>query len=139
MAVAGPAANLVLVCLSALAIRLGVAAGVFFAPDYASALLVIGTYPDSAWFNFSLILSAFFSMNIAFVVLNMIPLPPLDGSAAVTLLMSPDRARAYQQFLAGQPMLALFGLFIAWQAFDFVFPPIFWSVLSLVYPDVFYD
>ena len=72
------------------------------------------------------------------VCLNILPLPPLDGSAAVALFMNESSALRYQQFLWSNPMLGMIGMLVAWRAFDVVFDPIFWAVVSLVYPGTFY-
>jgi Zn-dependent protease len=79
-----------------------------------------------------------FSMNLVLACLNILPLPPLDGSAAVVLFMSESVAVSYQQYLWTNPMLGAIGMLVAWRAFDYVFDPIFWTAVNLVYPGTGY-
>jgi Zn-dependent protease len=138
MALAGPAANLTLVVLSIVAIRAGVLAGVFYAPESARFGHVIGTDASGAWPGLAALISIVFSMNLVLACLNIIPLPPLDGSAAIVLLMPERMAHGYQQLLWGNPMLGLAGMLVAWRAFDAIFYPIFWVFVSLIYPGASY-
>jgi len=47
-------------------------------------------------------------------------------------------ATKYQHFLWGNPTLGMVGMLAAWQAFDVVFDPIFWTIVNLIYPGVSY-
>ena len=138
MAVAGPAANLLISLLCVLAIHVGVAAGVFYPPDSAGFEVVVGTDLGGVWPGITFMLSVFFSLNLMLACLNMIPLPPLDGSAAVLLGLADDTGRRYQQFLMTSPALGMMGLVVAWQVFDVVFDPVFWTVVNVLYPGVTY-
>ena len=137
MALAGPAANFLLVIVAGLLLRAGAAGGVFSAPDSISFgdLAAAGT---QQWDVAGRVLSAIFSMNLLLMAFNLLPVPPLDGSAVVALGLTPDAARRYQGFLRSTPMLAWLGLFAAWQAFDFVFDPVWVAAVSLIYPGVSY-
>ena len=138
MAVAGPASNLALVILSIVAIRVGVLAGVFYAPESAGFGEMIGTDAGGIWPGLAAFISIAFSMNLMLACLNMFPLPPLDGSAAVTLLMSESTANKYQQMLWRTPMFGMVGMLVAWRMFDVIFYPIFWVVVAVIYPDAAY-
>ena len=48
-------------------------------------------------------------------------------------------AQAYQEFLFGNPMLAIFGIMLAWQVFDVLFGPIFLGAVNVLYPGVSYS
>ena len=137
MAVAGPAANLALVILAIITIRVGVAAGVFYAPDSAGFGHLVGTN-TKALGGIAAIVSIVFSMNLLLACLNLLPLPPLDGSAAIILLMKGSVANRYQQMLWKAPMLGMLGMLVAWRAVDAVFYPIFWLVVRVIYPTVSY-
>ena len=137
MAAAGPAANLLLVIVSMLAIRIGYGAGWFLAPssmafDHVVEVIV----PGGA--GLAPLLSILFSLNLLLFVFNLLPLPPLDGSAIFPILLGEDAARGYKNLLRAQPMLSLLGLLVAWNLFGPLFQPIYRFVLNLLYPGVSY-
>jgi Zn-dependent protease len=138
MALAGPAANLLLVLLAALAIRLGHLAGVFQAPDSVRFAHVTAAATNGPWAAVAFVLSVFFSMNLVLAALNLLPFPPLDGSAAVPLVLSDAATTRYQEFLGRNPGLGVLGILVAWQVFDFVFDPLFLLAINLLYPGVRY-
>jgi Zn-dependent protease len=72
----------------------------------------------------ALVLSVFFSLNLILATLNLIPLPPLDGSGALPLVLPEALAERWRGFVA-QPALAWLGLLVAWNLFDEVFRPVF--------------
>lgn len=137
MALAGPASNLALVLLAGAALRIGALAGVFSPPETANfgALAAAAT---PTWMAVGHALSALFSMNLLLMAFNLLPVPPLDGSAVLALGFPPDTARRYLQFLRTTPMLGWLGMFAAWQVFDVVFDPVFTVAISLIYPGVTY-
>jgi hypothetical protein len=65
------------------------------------------------------------------------PLPPLDGSGVIPLLLSREKAVAYMDFLHGS-QLSFIGLFVAWKAFDVVFDPVHLFFIGLLYPEYGY-
>lgn len=134
MALAGPGANLALLLLAGAAIRVGVAAGVFYAPERVRFGSVIATTAGGMWPGVAFLLSAFFCMNLVLAALNLLPFPPLDGSAAVPLLLHSDAAVRYQAFIQRQRGLALFGMLIAWRLFDILYQPIFLFAVNLLHP-----
>lgn len=138
MALAGPASNLVMVVLAAVAIRAGIAAGVFVVPpsvgfDRLATGVEAGLWPGLAFF-----LSVTFSLNLVLMALNLLPLPPLDGSAAIPLFLSDAATDRYQDFLARNPGLGWIGILIAWQVFDRVFQPVFLVAVNLLHPGAGY-
>ena len=101
MAAAGPAGNLLLTLLSGILIRTtGVSEG-----------------------GFGTVLIVLFYLNLLLFVFNLLPVPPLDGSAILPMFMSDDLARRYRDFLH-QPMFSLLGLLLAWKVFPYLFDPI---------------
>lgn len=90
------------------------------------------------WASLETVLSVFFSLNLLLAVFNLLPLPPLDGSGALPLFMSPEGSRRYQQLLWSNPALRWMGIFLAWQLVDVVFDPIFLGAVNLLYPGVSY-
>lgn len=138
MALAGPASNLVLVALAFLALRIGAANGVFWAPDRASFDHLASAAPETLWPSVALLLSMLLSLNLVLAVLNLFPFPPLDGSAAVMLLLTPRATARYQAFLWSNRGLALLGILLAWQLFDRVFSPVFLLTVNLLHPGAGY-
>jgi len=139
MALAGPASNLLLVLISGLAIKAGIALGVFYPPSFgrlppplAGTVLSHSPGPLSAA---ATILSIMFSLNLLLFVFNLLPIPPMDGSCAVGLLVGTDATRRYRELFVRQG-LGLFGLFIAWNVFGYVFWPIYSIAIGLLYPGV---
>ena len=136
MALAGPAANLLLVVLSGLLIRAGMSAGAFYPPDRVSFTVMTAAHGPGLAAALVTPLSILFSLNLVLFVFNLLPLPPLDGSAAIALFMSDDVARRYQQFLR-QPMFSMVGLFVAWRIFDPLVQPVYSLALNVLYPGLY--
>ena len=138
MALAGPGGNLVLVVLAAVVIRFGVTFGVFGAPTAVSFDEVVMASSPGLWRGVAFLVSVVFSLNLLLAIFNMIPVPPLDGSGAVPLLLDDRTTARYQQFVWGQPALAWLGIIIAWQLFPSVFQPLWLLAVNLLYPGVAY-
>ncbi|MBI4466071.1 MAG: site-2 protease family protein [Acidobacteria bacterium] len=135
MALAGPAANLALLLLAAAAIRLAVLAGAFSAPARATFThIVAATQPG--WLEAAAtLLSVLFVLNLLLFLFNLIPVPPLDGNTAVTLLMSEPTARRFRDFSRAY---GLAGLLLAWYLFGRLFEPLYTLALNLLHPGVGY-
>ncbi len=138
MALAGPAANMGIIVLAAVLIRVGAGAEVFHSPESVRFAHVAASDAGGWWSGVAFALSVFFSLNIVLFALNILPFPPLDGSAAVPLLLSDEATERYQRFLWGQPALSWIGIIVAWQLFDYVFQPVFLFAVNLLYPGVSY-
>ena len=138
MALAGPASNLTLVLCSTVVIRVGMLFDVLAAPNSVRFGVVVTSEVGGLWEGLAFLLSVFFSLNLLLCVFNLLPLPPLDGSAAVPLFLSEESTRRYQQFLWGQPGLAWLGVILAWQVFGFLFDPIWLFAVNLLHPGVTY-
>jgi Zn-dependent protease len=135
MSLAGPAANLVLVLVAAIAIRIGMALDVFHALAPGDLIKFTGVVQgdDGVPLAFSKLLSILFSLNLLLCVFNLLPLPPLDGSGALRMFLSASAATRYFEIMR-QPAFSMLGLFVAWKVFPSIFGPIFQiavEVLSL--------
>lgn len=138
MSLAGPGANLLLVLLAMTALRIGIEAGVFGAPASVRFGHVAEAASHGIWPALAFLLGVFFSMNLVLGALNLLPLPPLDGSGAVPLVLPERAALRYQQLLWSQPMLGWIGILVAWRLFDGIFPPIFLFFVNLLHPGTRY-
>ena len=139
MSLAGPGANLALAVGAAVLIRVGTGSGVFFAPESVRFGEIVGTSAGAWWPAVALVLGVVFSLNVLLAAFNLLPLPPLDGSGAVPLLLSDEASGRYMRFIWGNPMLALVGMLVAWQLFGAIFHPIFLGAVNLLYPGVSYE
>lgn len=133
MALAGPLANFAIVLAAAVMIHLGIASDVLRQPSAVNIAHVTTSAGSGLWASVALLLSILFSMNLILFLLNMIPLPPLDGSAAIKLVLPEAVMSRYEAFLR-TPMLGWLGILIAWRIFGTVFHPLFTLAVNLVYP-----
>ncbi|HLX07818.1 MAG TPA: site-2 protease family protein [Thermoanaerobaculia bacterium] len=137
MALAGPAANLSLVLVAGLAIRAGIAAGWFQPPERISFTQVTASAAAGPASGAVVPLSLLFSLNLLLCIFNLLPLPPLDGSAVIPALLRPSAADRYAAIMA-QPYMSLLGLIVAWQLFNPVYYPVQLAAIRLLYPGVTY-
>lgn len=137
MALAGPAANLTLIVVAAVLIRIGMLLGAFAAPESVNMQTVtMATGPGIA--NGAAVgVSILFSLNLILLIFNLLPLPPLDGSEIVTLFLS-DRAIEQYRAAMRQPGFQIMGLIVAWHLMDFVVGPARTLALNLLYPGAGY-
>ncbi len=138
MALAGPAANLLLVLLAAVLLRAGQAAGLLYAPESITFGKIAGTDAVGLWPSLVFLLGVVFSLNLLLAAFNLLPFPPLDGSGALPLVLNEPMTRKYQDFIWGNPALGWVGLIVAWQVFGRLFDPIFIAAVNLLYPGVSY-
>jgi Zn-dependent protease len=136
MSVAGPAANLLLVIAAGALIRAGIAVGVFFPPQWIRFADVVGAEAGlpSAVASF---LSVLFTLNLLLFLFNLFPLPPLDGSGALGLLLPESAARRVQLWLR-HPTLSLLGILLAWTLIGPVFGRVHVLAVELLYPGLGY-
>jgi len=133
MSLAGPAANLLLLLLSGLAIRIGIAAGTFAAPERIDALHVTVATGEGFSTFIAAMVSVFFSLNLLLFVFNLLPVPPMDGSGIALFFVNERSAGSYLSMMR-RPMVSYAGLVIAWRAFDVIYRPIQLFVLNVLYP-----
>jgi len=139
MALAGPGANLLLMLLAGIAIRLGGFAGVFGPPNSITFGHIVGTINGSPVLDaVAFFLGTMFSMNLLLAAFNLLPFPPMDGSAAVPLLVGEEKGRVWQNLIWRTPALNFVGYFLAWQTFGYIFRPLFNGSLAVLYPGVSY-
>jgi Zn-dependent protease len=133
MALAGPAGNLLLVLAAFILIKGGLAVGLFAPPPLVAAERLTVSALGVGWtVPAAMLLSILLMLNLVLLVFNLIPLPPLDGSSALPLLLSASAARRYLEMMR-QPVFYFMGMFIAWQIFQPLFSPILGLMLRLLY------
>lgn len=138
MAAAGPLANLALVLIAGGIIMGGVAAGWFEAPTRPRTEHLVDLAGGGGEGHLGiLVLSVVFTLNLLLFTFNLLPVPPLDGSAVVGLFLPGDMFRKFRE-LFDQPGIAIIGLIVAWQAFGEVWGPIFLGALGILFPEVTY-
>jgi len=137
MALAGPSANLLMVLAAALLIRLGLAFEVFAAPTSIGFASLVAAPHGGVWEGLAMLLSIFFSLNLLLLLFNLLPVPPLDGSAIVLLLLSQRLALSYRKLLES-PAASMLGLLLAWKFIGAIFRPLMLLAINLLYPGVGY-
>jgi len=137
MALAGPAANLLLLLLAALLIRLGLAGHVFATPDIINFSHVTDPAAPGIWLFLAGMLSIFFSLNLLLLIFNLLPLPPLDGSG-IFMLLSPAAWVKTIMEVRRHPAFNYIGLFVAWQLIGSIYRPIQLFAVNLLYPGSYY-
>jgi Zn-dependent protease len=138
MSLAGPGSNLALVLIAGLLIRGGILLHVFAAPDSITFSHVVDPIAAGGVVaGFATLLSILFTLNLVLFAFNLLPLPPLDGSSALPLLLPESMVERYLAFMR-QPALSMVGMLIAWQLFGPLFDPIHTLALNLLYPGMGY-
>ena len=122
MALAGPAANFLLMLIAVGGLQLGAAEG-WFHPD------PITGHRDFA----ATTLLIFFSLNLLLGTFNLLPVSPLDGSTVILLFMSEKSAQRYLDWLRGSGM-AMAGLLVGILVFRYIYGPIYAFVSGLLLP-----
>jgi Zn-dependent protease len=137
MALAGPMSNLVLVLVAGLLMRGGMLLGAFAAPPSITFTTVTLAPAGGFSTGIALLLSILFTLNLALFLFNLLPMPPLDGSALPPLFLDHSVALKYLEFVRS-PGLSLIGLVIAWKLFPLLFSPVHLLAINLLYPGLGY-
>jgi len=136
MSLAGPAANFALMLAAAAGIRIGMALGYLDSPGVIRfPMVTVATQPEAEFA--ATFLSVMFVLNLVLGTFNLLPAPPLDGHAGITLLM-PERTAARFLDATREGPYQVAGLIVAWYGYGYVFRPIFLTALNLLYPGASY-
>jgi Zn-dependent protease len=133
MALAGPAANLALIFVAVLLIRVGMLLGIFAQPEHITWTQTTVARSSGFAQGAAIAVSILFSLNLILLVFNLLPVPPLDGSEILPLFLNESTSQRYRDLMA-QPTAQIFGLFIAWNLMDVILNPLYTAALSLLYP-----
>lgn len=138
MALAGPAANCILMGVGLALAFIGLKTGFFAAPSHASFSALLAPAGGQGWAGgVAASLSILIVLNMTLATFNLIPLPPLDGASAIRIILPRRVGQAYWDFV-NHPAYALFGLFIAWKVYGYLLSPLFDLLLRLLYPEFSY-
>jgi Zn-dependent protease len=132
MALAGPAANAALLLAAAVAIRVGLAAGLFTPPDSIRFDRVVLGADGGASATVATLVSILFTLNLLLLVFNLIPVPPLDGAGALGLLL-PERLALRLRMVFARPAWGWVGIIVAWIAIGEILPPVHRVAIRLLY------
>ena len=137
MAAAGPAANLVIAGLAMALIAAGLATGRFQAPPAASLHCLV--LPANAFAASALMthaakaLSVLSVLNVLLAAFNLLPLPPLDGAAVLSLMLPHSLANRWRDLIA-QPAMGLLGMLVAFRFGSVLTGPLLTMLLAVLYP-----
>jgi Zn-dependent protease len=137
MALAGPVSNCLVLVAAGLLIRAGIALDFFYAPERLHFSHIVAASSTGLAAGVAKLLSIMFSLNLLLFTFNLIPLPPLDGSGIIPLVVSRERAVAYMD-LIHRSQFSFLGLLLAWNIFDFIFDPVLLFAIRLLYPGAGY-
>jgi Zn-dependent protease len=138
MAAAGPISNFILLIISIIVIHTGIVIGIFYQPDTITISGIVAGVSVGWTEILAKIVSVMFSLNLILFIFNLIPLPPLDGSAIPPMYLSEETGRKYIAFIRN-PVFAIAGLFIAWKIFDLIYLKIHLVAINLLYPGSNYN
>jgi Zn-dependent protease len=132
MSAAGPAANLLIVVLCVIVVKVGIITGIFLEPHSVGLIHIVDPKSEGPLSWLPIVISMLFSLNLIMFILNLIPFPPLDGSGIVSLFLKDDAARSYRGIISN-PMFGFIGLLLAWQIFNPIFNKVFPWVMNIIY------
>jgi Zn-dependent protease len=138
MSLAGPAANLSLIIISFILMRIGYAADIFYAPDSIDFSHVTASINGGIYSNLSIFLSILFSLNLILLLFNLLPFPTFDGSSLLLFFVKGEQATKVFEFIHN-PRFTIFSVIVAWNIFDYIFYPIHLFAINLLYPGVSYS
>lgn len=129
---AGPAANLILMLIAGILIHIGISAGIFYPPETINFTRVVEASSDGLAAGLAVMVSILFTLNLILLIFNLIPVPPLDGTAIGEFVFKGDMLYKYRQLMS-HPSLRMFGIFIAWMVMSRIFGPVHTLALNALY------
>ena len=135
MAAAGPGANLLLGVLAFMVLWLGLTGGFFFAPESIDFSRLVAS--DAVLLDgLGRFLSIALLLNMVLFLLNLLPIPPLDGASAMRLVLPEDLALRLQLALQSRGISILLLLFIFF-GFGRIVSPLWRGIVELLHPGVY--
>jgi Zn-dependent protease len=133
MSLAGPAANFSLALLAALAMRIGLATGLFVPVEPSYVAIVATAQPGGVLEGVAVVLSVCFSLNLLLGCFNLLPFPPLDGYGVLGLFTTRNGAIWLQDFRLRIRAFSLLGLILGWRLIDAIYDPVVAAGLHILY------
>jgi Zn-dependent protease len=130
MAAAGPLANLLVVVLCVAVVKISIFTGVLQEAHSVGLKHIVDI--SSGPPGLPTVISMLFTLNLVLFVLNLLPLPPFDGSNIVALFLNDETARKYRTIISN-PAFGFIGFLLAWQIFNPIFQSIFLFVINLIF------
>jgi Zn-dependent protease len=133
MALAGPSANLLLAVTGFVALKIGLMSGTWGLPADPTVDRLVAPVVEHAGLSegAARLFSILLVLNLVLLVFNLLPLPPMDGSAVLAGWVT--RLGRLRDQLRSTPWASLAGLALAWLIFPYVFRPVLGWVLSRLY------
>jgi Zn-dependent protease len=138
MAAAGPAGNFLIALGAFIGLRAGLMAGLFVAPERAAFHALVADAATGEPILLGTVLSVLLILNVFIGLFNLLPLPPLDGFAVVSIFVPEQYASSLRQ-LQSNGFISMAGLLVAWRVFPLITSPLFSMVLRLVHPGESYS
>lgn len=132
MALAGPVANLTILLAAFALMKAGLAADFFTIPKSWSLQQVVVATQANWSYVAAQILSIAFSLNLILFLFNLIPLPPLDGSAILKFFLPSSLLPGYDNLISN-PAASWGGIIAAWWLFPTVGVPILRAAIQMVH------
>lgn len=131
MSAAGPAANFLLAAVAFLSISvlLGLDVFAFAGAGIDQIVVAPGASAGSPLGALAMALSVLLGLNILLGVFNLMPIPPLDGSAVVEGLF-PEKAGVFYRQMRSSPGFGFLGLMVAWKLFPYLGGPVLTIVIG---------
>jgi Zn-dependent protease len=121
VAMAGPLANILLCLLAVVVMFIGAKNGVFLPAAGATFHEFVRGAEDTSWMLIAQVVSVVFSLNLLLAILNLMPIPPLDGSNIPLFFLKGNASEQYQNAMR-QPWMILITMVLVFK----LFPMIFW-------------
>lgn len=137
MAAAGPAGNFMIAIVAFVLIRIGLSMEWFTAPESVNFSRIVTMASGGDGF-LATALSVLLMFNVIAGTFNLLPLPPLDGSAVINIFLPESLAERLRD-LERNGAFSMIGLLVAWRIFPLLIDPLFAAVLKLVHPDMSYE
>jgi Zn-dependent protease len=120
VAMAGPLANIALCLLAVLVMFIGAKNGVFLPTASLQFHEFVRGTEDTSWVLIAQVVSVVFSLNLLLAILNLMPLPPLDGSNIPLFFLKGTASERYQNAMR-QPWMVLITMVLVFRLFPMLF------------------